>query len=88
MTYERHGSGAAAQALLREAEILGRCRQVNPIVNALTGPGSALTYLETNGILDAGVFYALGLIIYFVMRYRSRAAGVDTKMLFTEIPPD
>jgi basic amino acid/polyamine antiporter, APA family len=58
-----------------------------PIVNALKG-GSALTYLETNGILDAGLFYLLGIVIYFVMRYRARAAGVDEKMLFTELPPD
>ena len=58
-----------------------------PIVNALKG-GSALTYLETNGILDAGLFYLLGVVIYFVMRYRARAAGVDEKMLFTELPPD
>jgi amino acid transporter len=58
-----------------------------PIVNALKG-GGALTYLETNGILDAGVFYLIGLVIFFVMRYRARAAGVDEKMLFTELPPD
>jgi amino acid transporter len=58
-----------------------------PIVDALEG-ASALTYLETNGILDAALFYALGIIIFFVMRYRARAAGVDEKMLFTELPPD
>jgi amino acid transporter len=58
-----------------------------PIINALKG-GGALTYLETNGIIDAGLFYVLGIVIYFVMRYRSRAAGVDSKMLFTELPPD
>ncbi len=60
---------------------------IKPIANALSGSGT-LKYLETNGILDAGVFYALGLVVYFVMRFRSRAAGVDTKMLFTELPPD
>jgi amino acid transporter len=60
---------------------------IKPIVNALKG-GSALTYLETNGIIDAGLFYVIGIVIYFVMRYRSRAAGVDSKMLFTELPPD
>jgi APA family basic amino acid/polyamine antiporter len=60
---------------------------IKPIVNALKG-ASALTYLETNGILDAAVFYLLGLVIFFVMRYRARAAGVDEKMLFTELPPD
>ncbi|MGZ4167754.1 MAG: hypothetical protein ACXVFO_13890, partial [Solirubrobacteraceae bacterium] len=60
---------------------------IKPIVNALKG-GSALTYLETNGIIDAGVFYLIGLVIYFIMRYRATAAGVDEKMLFTELPPD
>jgi len=60
---------------------------VKPIVNALKGT-SALTYLETNGILDAALFYLLGIIIFFIMRYRARAAGVDEKMLFTELPPD
>jgi APA family basic amino acid/polyamine antiporter len=58
-----------------------------PIVNALKA-GGALKYLETNGIIDAGLFYLIGIVIYFVMRYRSRAAGVDSKMLFTELPPD
>jgi amino acid transporter len=58
-----------------------------PIVNALKG-GGALTYLETNGIIDAGLFYVVGIVIYLAMRYRSRAAGVDSKMLFTELPPD
>ncbi len=60
---------------------------VRPIVNALKA-GGTLTYLETNGIIDAGVFYLIGIVIYFVMRLRSRSAGVDSKMLFTELPPD
>jgi basic amino acid/polyamine antiporter, APA family len=60
---------------------------IKPIVNALKG-GGALTYLETNGIIDAGIFYLIGLVIFVVMRYRARAAGVDEKMLFTELPPD
>ncbi len=58
-----------------------------PIINALKG-GGALTYLETNGIIDAGIFYLLGIVIYFIMRFRTRKAGVDQKMLFTELPPD
>jgi amino acid transporter len=60
---------------------------IKPIVNALKG-GGALTYLETNGIIDAGLFYVIGIVIFFVMRFRSRAAGVDSKMLFIELPPD
>jgi amino acid transporter len=58
-----------------------------PIVDGLKG-GSALTYLETHGIIDAGIFYLLGLVIYAVMKLRTRSAGVDAKMLFTELPPD
>jgi amino acid transporter len=58
-----------------------------PIEKALEGTGR-LHYLETNGILDALIFYGLGLVIYFAMLLRTRQAGVDTKMLFAEIPPD
>ena len=60
---------------------------IKPIVNALKA-GGALTYLETNGIIDAGLFYLIGLVIYIIMRYRASRAGVDEKMLFTELPPD
>jgi amino acid transporter len=58
-----------------------------PIEKSLEGTGK-LHYLETNGILDALLFYVIGVVIYLVMSWRSRTAGVDTKMLFTEIPPD
>jgi amino acid transporter len=62
---------------------------IKPIWDSLTATGvSKLTYLETNGILDALIFYGIGVIIYVVMRMRSRSAGVDTNMLFAEIPPD
>ena len=58
-----------------------------PIEKSLRGTGR-LHYLETNGILDALLFYGIGLAIYVAMLLRTRAAGVDTKMLFAEIPPD
>ena len=45
-----------------------------PIINALKG-GSALTYLETNGIIDAGIFYLIGIVIYFIMRFRTQGGG-------------
>jgi amino acid transporter len=60
---------------------------IKPIVNALKA-GGTLTYLETNGIIDAGLFYVIGLVIFIIMRYRATRAGVDEKMLFTELPPD
>jgi amino acid transporter len=58
-----------------------------PIEKSLEGSGR-LHYLETNGILDALLFYGIGLVVYVVMQLRTRAAGVDTHMLFAEIPPD
>jgi amino acid transporter len=62
---------------------------IKPIWDSITAEGvSKLTYLETNGILDALIFYALGVVIYVVMQLRSRSAGVDRNMLFAEIPPD
>jgi amino acid transporter len=60
---------------------------IKPIEKSLRGTAK-LHYLETNGILDAGVFFAIGLAIYIIMWVRARSAGVDTKMLFTELPPD
>ena len=60
---------------------------IKPIEKSLQGTAK-LHYLETNGILDAAVFFAIGLVIYIVMRLRAQSAGVDTKMLFTELPPD
>jgi amino acid transporter len=59
-----------------------------PIGDALSATSGSLTYLETNGIIDALLFYGIGIVIYVVMRLRTRAAGVDTRMLFAEIPPD
>jgi len=58
-----------------------------PIEKSLQGSGT-LHYLETNGILDALLFFAIGLAIYIILWVRARSAGVDTKMLFTELPPD
>ena len=58
-----------------------------PIVNALKG-GSALTYLETNGILDAGLFYLLGIVIYFVMQYRARPPAWTRRCCSPRLPPD
>jgi hypothetical protein len=58
-----------------------------PVIQGTPGV-STLTYLETNGIIDAALFYVIGVVIYIIMRYRASRAGVDEKMLFTELPPD
>jgi basic amino acid/polyamine antiporter, APA family len=62
---------------------------VKPIWDNLTSSGSGrLNYLNNSGITGTLVFIGIGLVIYAVMWARNRASGVDTKMLFTEIPPD
>jgi amino acid transporter len=63
---------------------------IKPIWHNLTtsGSGTGLSYLNNSGITGTLVFIAIGLIIYVAMKLVNRAAGVDEKMLFTEIPPD
>jgi hypothetical protein len=46
-----------------------------PIENSLEGSGK-LRHLETNGVLDALLFYAIGVVIYVVMRSSSRRCKV------------
>ena len=45
-----------------------------PVINGTPGV-STLTYLETNGIIDAAIFYLIGLVIYVIMRYRASRGG-------------
>ena len=34
------------------------------------------------------MFTAIGLVIWAIMKLVQRSKGIDTKMLFAEIPPD
>jgi basic amino acid/polyamine antiporter, APA family len=62
---------------------------VKPIWDNLTNSGSGrLDYLNNSGITGTLVFTAIGLAIYIVMKLVQRSKGVDTAMLFAEIPPD
>jgi basic amino acid/polyamine antiporter, APA family len=63
---------------------------VKPIWDNVTGSGSGtgLDYLNNSGITGSLVFLAIGIVIYVLMRLANRSSGVDTHMLFTEIPPD
>jgi len=47
-----------------------------------------LNYLNNTGITGTLVFVAIGLVIYVLMKLVQRSKGVDTHMLFAEIPPD
>jgi amino acid transporter len=62
---------------------------VKPIYDNLTNSGSGrLDYLNNSGITGSLVFTAAGLVIWAIMKLVQRSKGVDTSMLFAEIPPD
>jgi len=62
---------------------------VKPIYDNLTNSGSGrLDYLNNSGITGSLVFTAVGLVIWGIMKIVQRSKGVDTSMLFAEIPPD
>ena len=62
---------------------------VKPIYDNLTNSGSGrLDYLNNSGITGTLVFTAAGLVIWGIMKLVQRSKGVDTSMLFAEIPPD
>jgi APA family basic amino acid/polyamine antiporter len=62
---------------------------IKPIWDNLTNTGSGrLDYLNNSGITGTIVFAAIGIAIYIVMKLVQRSKGVDTAMLFAEIPPD
>jgi amino acid transporter len=47
-----------------------------------------LTYSNTSGIGLALIIIAVGIIIYFVMKVINNSHGINTKMMFQELPPD
>jgi len=62
---------------------------VKPIYDNLTNSGTGrLDYLNNSGITGTLVFTAAGLVIWGIMKIVQRSKGVDTSMLFAEIPPD
>ena len=62
---------------------------VKPIWDNLTGSGTGkLDYLNNTGITGTLIMIGIGVVIYVVVALRNRRAGVDTSLLFAEIPPD
>jgi APA family basic amino acid/polyamine antiporter len=63
---------------------------IKPIWDAETtsGSNSGLNYLNHSGITGSLVFVAIGIGIYVIMKVVNRSSGVDSSMLFAEIPPD
>ena len=62
---------------------------IKPIWDNLRSTGTGrLDYLNNSGITGTLVFAAAGVVIWAIMKVVQRSKGVDTSMLFAEIPPD
>jgi len=63
---------------------------ISPILNRV-GAGaeeSQLDYLNRTGITMTLVIFAAGVVVYLIQAARNRAAGIDTRLTYQEIPPD
>ncbi len=63
---------------------------VSPILTRV-GAGaeeSGLDYLNRTGVTMTLVIFAAGIVVYLVQAARNRAAGIDTGLMYQEIPPD
>lgn len=60
-----------------------------PILEALTGgQESTLDYLNRTGLTFTILLFLAGVAIYAAMWARNRARGIDTSLMYQEIPPD
>ncbi len=57
-------------------------------VSAIKSSSDFAAFANTTGIFYALGLVVLGIIIYVVMSFVNRAQGIDTKMMFQELPPD
>ena len=63
---------------------------ISPIINRV-GAGAEetqLDYLNRTGITMTVVIFAAGIVVYLIQAARNRAAGIDTGLMYQEIPPD
>jgi basic amino acid/polyamine antiporter, APA family len=64
---------------------------IRPIKNALTtlgGKQSPLSYLNSSGLTFAIGIVVIGLVIFAGQSLFNRARGVDTALMFKEVPPE
>jgi len=52
------------------------------------GQSGVLSYFNNSGITLTIALYAIAVIIYIAVAIRNRVAGVDTSLLYHELPPD
>jgi amino acid transporter len=62
---------------------------VYPVFKGLqSSGGSYLSLSNTSGVGWALVILVAGIVVYFVMRAVNSSRGINTKMIFQELPPD
>jgi len=62
---------------------------VYPVGQQLFGGGSGfLTFASSSGVTWAVGLVLVGIVIYFVMKAINNANGINTRMMFHELPPD
>ena len=60
-----------------------------PIWNALTAPkATPLAYLNSTGVSFVVALILIGAVIYLFQAIRNRAAGIETSLMYQELPPD
>ena len=60
-----------------------------PILDAVTGgQESTLDYLNRTGVTFTILIFVAGIVIYLIQWARNRARGIDTGMMYRELPPD
>jgi len=62
---------------------------LKPIIDNVTGADQdALTYLNQTGVSFLIIIIVVGAILYTIQALRNRAKGIDTSLMYHEIPPD
>lgn len=60
-----------------------------PIINAVTGgEESSLDYLNRTGITFTILILVAGVVVWLLMWLRNRSRGIDTSLMYKELPPD
>ena len=60
-----------------------------PILDAVSGgEESTLDYLNRTGVTFTLLIIAAGIVIYVIQWARNRARGIDTGLMYRELPPD
>jgi basic amino acid/polyamine antiporter, APA family len=60
-----------------------------PIIDALSGgQESALDYLNRTGVTFTILLFVAGIVIFVIQWARNNARGIDTSLMYKELPPD